>query len=705
MSQAPPASPPLAAPVPESSERPLLDRELSRLDFDTRVLAQAEDTSLPLLERVKFLAIFAANLDDFFQVRVAGLKSRLAAGLGPGPGTGTPSQQLRAIRARAERLVERQTHVFLKELVPGLAERGIRLASWSDLDDGARAHLNTLFDREIFPVLTPLAVDPGHPFPYVSNLSLNLAVMVVDPVGGERRFARVKVPPLLPRFVVLPDGEQFVPLEQVIAVHLDSLFPGFEIGEAFSFRVSRNIDLSPNDEDAEDLLAAVEMELRRRRFGEAVRLEVSSDMSDEVTEMLAREIGVEDQDIYRVEGPLDLAGLMVLRSLDRADLKDEPWPPVTPPSFERADGEPADVFALVRAGDVLVHHPYDAFATTVQEFIRQASADPRVMAIKLALYRTSGDSPVIKSLIRAAERGKQVAVLVELQARGDEEANIAWARALEEAGVHVVYGLVGLKTHSKICLVVRQEDDGIRRYCHIGTGNYNPETARLYEDIGLLTQDPDIGADLTDLFNFLTGYSRQIDFRRILVSPLGLRERLIELISAEAARGPDGRVVMKVNNLVDADVISALYDASRAGTPVDLVVRSMCSLVPGVPGVSENIRVRSVVGRYLEHSRIWRFGADGSDEVRYYIGSPDMMERNLDRRVEVIAPVESGPLQERLQQVLDILLDPAVAAWSLEPDGSWCRVGSPGNPPQARLWEAAVARAARGDLEVAGEGG
>ena len=700
-----PASPPLSAPVTARSDRPLFDRELSRLDFDTRVLAQAEDPSLPLLERVKFLAIFASNLDDFFQVRVAGLKSRLAAGLGPGPGTGTPAEQLQAIRRRVEQIVERQTHVFLKELVPGLAERGIRLASWSDLDDAARGHLNALFEREIFPVLTPLAVDPGHPFPYVSNLSLNLAVMVDEPVGGERRFARVKVPPLLPRFVVLPDGEQFVPLEQVIAVHLDRLFPGLEIGEAFSFRVSRNIDLSPNDEDAEDLLAAVEMELRRRRFGEAVRLEVSSDMTEEVTDLLAHEIGVEPQDIYRVEGPLDLAGLMVLRDLDRADLKDEPWSPVTPSGFERGDGEPADVFSLVRGGDVLVHHPYDAFATTTQEFIRQASADPRVMAIKLALYRTSGDSPVVKSLIRAAERGKQVVVMIELQARGDEEANIAWARALEEVGVHVVYGLVGLKTHSKICLVVRQEEDGIHRYCHIGTGNYNPETARLYEDIGLLTEGSDIGADLTDLFNFLTGYSRQIDFRNILVAPLGLRERLIDLISEQAALGPAGRVVMKVNNLVDADVISALYRASAAGTPVDLVVRSMCSLVPGIPGVSDNIRVRSVVGRYLEHSRILRFGADGAENLRYYIGSPDMMERNLDRRVEVVTPVQSGALQGRLQQILDILLDPGVAAWNLEPDGSWHRVGVPGNSPQARLWEAAVTRAARTDLEVAGEGG
>ena len=698
MTPSPPAG---TAGLLERAERPLSDRELSRLDFDTRVLAQAEDATLPLLERVKFLAIFANNLDDFFQVRVAGLKSRLVAGLGPGPGTGTPAQQLLAIRGRVEELVERQTRVFLDQLVPNLAAEGLRLASWSDLDEPGRAHLNTLFEREIFPVLTPLAVDPGHPFPYVSNLSLNLAVMMDDPVDGERRFARVKVPPLLPRFIVLPDGEHFVPLEQVIAAHLDRLFPGLHIGNAYSFRVSRNTDQSAKeDEDAEDLLAAVEMDLRRRRFGEAVRLEVSADTSDEVVEILAREIGVGEQDIYRVDGPLDLAGLMVLRGLDRPDLKDEPWVPVTPIAFERADGEPADIFAVIRAGDVLVHHPYEAFATTVQEFIRQASADPRVMAIKLALYRTSGDSPVVRSLIRAAERGKQVAVLVELQARGDEEANIAWARALEEAGVHVVYGLIGLKTHSKICLVVRQEDDGIHRYCHIGTGNYNSETARLYEDLGLLTGSSEIGADLTDLFNFLTGYSRQIDFRRIMVAPLGLRERLVGLIREQADLGPEGRIVIKVNNLVDPEIISCLYDASTAGTPVDLIVRSMCSLVPGQPGVSENIRVRAVVGRFLEHSRIFRFGTEGSAGLRYFIGSADMMERNLDRRVEVLSPVDSPALQQRLRQVLDLALDPAAAAWTLQPDGSWTP-GTGGTSIQAALCEAVVARAVRSELDLA----
>ena len=677
----------------------LSDRELSRLDFNGRVLAQAEDSANPLLERVKFLAIFAANLDEFFEVRVAGLKSRLAAGLGAGPGTGTPSEQLLAIRQHVDELVDRQTTVFLDGLVPDLAAEGIRLASWADVDADGISYLTGLFENEIFPVLTPLAVDPGHPFPYVSNRSLNLAVMISDPVSEQRRFARVKVPPLLPRFVVLPDGEQFVPLEQVIGVHLDRLFPGLEIERAFSFRVTRNIDLTPNeDEDAEDLLAAVEMELRRRQFGDAVRLEVSTDTTEEVTDFLAREIGLAPQDIYRVREPLDLAGLMVLHELDRPDLKDEPWPSVVSPGFVRPDGEPADLFQLIRNGDRLVHHPYDAFGGTTQEFIRQASADRNVMAIKMALYRTSGDSPVVKSLIRASERGKQVAVLVELQARGDEEANIGWARALEEAGVHVVYGLLGLKTHSKICLVVRQEDDGIKRYCHVGTGNYNPETARLYDDLGLLTADPQIGADLTDLFNYITGYSRRVELRKLLMAPMTLRARLVELIHQQGSLGSEGRIVMKVNNLVDAEIISALYAASAAGTPVDLVVRSMCSLVPGRPDLSENIRVRSVVGRYLEHSRIWRFGADGSSDLSYYIGSADMMERNLDRRVEVVTPVESEELRGRLQEILDVLLSDDVSTWNLGSDGTW-KQGTSSRDPQQLLSEAAMARSARAQVD------
>jgi len=683
-----------------ASPTPLADRELSRLDFNGRVLAQAEDRSEPLLERVKFLAIFAANLDEFFEVRVAGLKSRLAAGLGAGPGTGTPSEQLTAIRKHVDDLVERQTVLFLDELVPALADQGIRLSSWSELDPDDIAYLTDLFDREIFPVLTPLAVDPGHPFPYVSNRSLNLAVMIHDPHVRERRFARVKVPPLLPRFVVLPDGEQFVPLEQVIGAHLGRLFPGLDIDRSFSFRVTRNIDLSTDeDEDAEDLLAAVEMELRRRRFGEAVRLEVSADTSDEVSELLAREIGISGQDIYRVEGPLDLAGLMVLHDLDRRDLKDEPWTPVVPAGFATADGDPTDLFQLVRTADHLVHHPYEAFASTTQEFIRQAAADRNVMAIKMALYRTSGDSPVVKSLIRAAERGKQVAVLVELQARGDEEANIAWARALEEAGVHVVYGVVGLKTHSKVCLVVRQEEDGIRRYCHVGTGNYNPETARVYEDLGLLTADPAIGADLTDLFNYITGYSRRVELRKLLMAPVTLRPRLLELIAEQAALGPAGCIVMKVNNLVDPETISALYAASSAGTTVDLIVRSMCSLVPGLPEISDNIRVRSMVGRYLEHSRIWRFGAAGAEGARYYIGSADMMERNLDRRVEVLTPVESPPLQSRLEEIIEVLLADDVDTWTLGSQGAWRR-SAPGAPsPQYLLARSATQRAAGPSVE------
>ena len=654
----------------------LINRELSWLDFNARVLALAEDASVPLLERVKFLAIFSSNLDEFFQVRVAGLKSRQAAGLGAGSGVGTPSEQLDAIRNRARRLVARQNRVFLDEVAPSLARAGIRLSTWDELDDEDRSYLVDVFDKDIFPVLTPLAVDPGHPFPYISNLSLNLALFVRS--GGVRRFARVKVPPLLHRFCVMPDGERFVPLEQVIAAHLPVLFPGLEVESHFAFRVTRNVDLTPEEDEAEDLLAAVEMELRRRRFGDAVRLEIDSGATPEVRELLLREIGLTESDVYPIDGPLDLSGLWAVHSLDRPDLKDEPWPPVTPAPFETPDGDPADIFAVIDAGDRLVHHPYDSFSTTVEEFVRQAAADPAVQAIKLTLYRTSGDSPIVRSLIRAAERGKQVAALIELKARFDEEANIGWARVLEEAGVHVVYGLTGLKTHCKVVLVVRQEGKGLRRYCHIGTGNYNPATARIYEDLGLLTADPELGADLTDLFNFITGYSRKVDYRKILVAPYGVRAGLLEMIAGQAERGDQGRVIIKANSLVDPDMIRALYEASRAGVAIDLVIRGMCSLRPGVPGLSDNIRVRSIVGRYLEHSRIYVFGRPDDPASRFLIGSADVMERNLDRRVEVLAPVESPALRSRLRQILDVLLEDDIQAWELGPDGGWSR------PPAGR---------------------
>jgi polyphosphate kinase len=658
-----------------------LNRELSTLDFNGRVLALAENPELPLLERVKFLAIFSTNMDEFFQVRVAGLKDQLAAGIGTAPDGLSVSDQLRAIRSGTEELLEQRTRTFVDVVAPQLARHGICLSDWSTFDQSDRRWVEKVFVERIFPVLTPLAVDPGHPFPYISNLSLNLAVIVRDPAGGERRFARVKVPPLLPGLLALPDGERFVPLEQVIAAHLDALFPGMEIDSQYPFRVTRNADLTLEEEEADDLLVAVEMELRRRRFGRAVRLEVDPSMTDEVRELLTRELDLQPEDVYESRGPLDLTSLWQIYNLDRPELKDEPFTPVTPSRLTHVDGEPTDIFAAIRQGDILVQHPYDSFAESVEAFIAQASRDPDVLAIKQTLYRTSGDSAIVRSLIRAAERGKQVAALVELKARGDEAANIGFARALEQAGVHVVYGLVGLKTHSKIALVVRQEGDGIRRYCHIGTGNYNASTARMYEDIGILTAAPEVGADLTDLFNYLTGYSRRVEYRRLLVAPTALRPRMLELIAAEAARGPAGRIVWKLNNLVDPGIIDALYEASQAGVRIDLIVRAICCLRPGVPGLSDNIRVRSIVGRWLEHSRLYYFGtgSDGDDDSisvagSFFIGSADMMDRNLDRRVEAVVPIESPELMARLKEILDTELDDDLRAWELSSDGTWHKV-------------------------------
>jgi polyphosphate kinase len=649
-----------------------LNRELSRLDFIGRVLAIAEDDQAPLLERAKFLAIVAENLDEFFQVRLAGIREQVAAGVGSSSPDGlTPSEQMRLARGQASDLLDRESRIFLGAVAPALAASGIRLSDWAELDADDRDHLDRVFDERIFPVLTPLAVDPGHPFPHISNLSLNLAVMVVDPEGG-RRFARVKVPPLLPRFVVLPDGERFVPLEQVIAAHLDVLFPGMEIESHSSFRVIRNADLTLEEEEADDLLAAVELELRRLRAGRAVRLEVDRSMTGEALDLLMRELALDPDDVHAIDAPLDLSGLWAVYELDRPDLKDDVWTPVTQAALSREDEAP-DVLSVVRERDVLLHHPYDSFSTSVEAFIKQAAADPNVLAIKQTLYRTSGDSPIVKSLIRAAERGKQVAVLVEVKARFDEQANIAWARALERAGVHVVYGLVGLKTHAKIALVVRQEDGGIRRYCHIGTGNYNPRTARLYEDVGLLTADADLGADLTDVFNYITGYSRRTNYRKILVAPLGLRDRVVDLIAQQAAAA-NGRIVMKMNGLADPAVIDALYAASGAGVDIDLIVRGICCLRPGVPGLSENIRVRSVVGRFLEHSRIFAFGDGEESPVEYLMGSADLMPRNLDRRVEVVTPVTDPALRARLQEILDVNLADDCNAWLLGPDGTWSKV-------------------------------
>ena len=651
-----------------------LNRELSWLDFNARVLSLADSPGTPLLERAKFLAIYSQNLDEFFQVRVAALKDQLAAGLGAtSPDGMSPQEQLTAIRVRVLELLRHEERVFLDEVVPSLSEVGIQLSDWASLDADDRDYLVAFFEEQVFPVLTPLAVDPGHPFPYISNLSLNLAVLVRDPVTGERRFARVKVPDLLPRFVVMPDGERYVPLEQVIAEHLRSLFPGMDIESHHPFRVTRNADLTLEEEEAEDLLAAVEFELRRRRFGRAVRLEVADGIDHEILQLLVRELDVGPEDVYETSAPLDLGGLWNVWALPRPDLKDEPFRPVTQARLAGVDEDDLDVFARIREGDVLLHHPYDSFATSVAAFIEQAAADPNVLAIKQTLYRTSADSPIVQALIAAIGSGKQVAALVELKARFDEKANVGWARALEQAGVHVVYGLVGLKTHTKTALVVRQEPDGIRRYCHIGTGNYNERTARMYEDVGLLTCDPDIGADLSQLFNYLTGFGRQERFRKLLVAPGALRAHRLELIANEEALG--GRMVLKMNSLVDTEIIDALYKASQADVRIELIVRGICCLRPGVPGLSENINVRSIVGRYLEHSRIYCF-ANGAGPSRpvYLIGSADLMPRNLDRRVEALVPVESLDLQRRLQDVLDVNLADDELAWELAPDGSWRKV-------------------------------
>ncbi|HVN52196.1 MAG TPA: RNA degradosome polyphosphate kinase [Acidimicrobiales bacterium] len=672
-----------------------LNRELSWLDFNGRVLALASDPNVPLLERAKFLAIYSQNLDEFFQVRVAGLKDQVAGGITtPTPDGRTPAQQLLDLRDGVDGLNVRALAVFADEIVPALREVGIVFSSWEDLDDDDRKYLDEVFEERIYPVLTPLAVDPGHPFPYISDLSLNLAVVVLDPVTEARRFARVKVPLLLPRFVVMPDGERVVALEHVIAAHLDALFPGMEIEGQYPFRVTRNADLTLEDEEADDLLAAVEFELRRRRFGRAVRLEVDTSMTDEIRELLERELDVDAEDVYQYDGPIDLGGLWSVHAIDRPDLKDPVWVPVTQARLAREDDEQVNFFREIRQGDILLHHPYSSFATSVEEFIRQASTDPKVLAIKLTLYRTSGDSSIIQSLIRAAERGKQVAALVELKARFDEEKNIEWARELEKAGVHVVYGLVGLKIHTKTTLVVREEQDGMRRYCHVGTGNYNPKTARLYEDLGLLTCDPDIGADLTQLFNFLTGYGRDVEYRKLLVAPHDLRPRIAELIANEAQRGRDGRMVLKMNSLVDAAMIDALYAASQAGVSIDLVIRGICCLRPGVPGLSENIRVRSIVGRYLEHARIYHFAHGSADGgACYYIGSADLMPRNLDRRVEALVPVDDPSLREQLDEVIDIELADDVLAWTLGADATWHK-----EPPvdgldsHRRLQELALAR-------------
>lgn len=673
-----PAAPPAVTRAAASTDLPeqrYHNRELSWLDFNARVLAVAEDRSQPPLERAKFLAIFASNLDEFYMVRVAGLKRRDEAGLSVRSADGlSPHEQLTRISARNQDLIEKLGRVFLDELVPELEENGISILRWNELDTADREHLSRFFEEHIFPVLTPLAVDPAHPFPYISGLSLNLAVTVTDPEAGIRRFARVKVPNNVQRLIRIEQNRDndritFLPLEELIEAHLDKLFPGMEVTEHHIFRVTRNADLEVEEDRDEDLLQAMERELARRRFGPPVRLEVTDTMSETMLELLLRELDVDPRDVVEVRGLLDLSCLFQLDKLQRPDLKGAPFVPATHPAF--AEGNTSkSIFATLREEDVLLHHPYHAFSTSVQRFIEQAAADPQVLAIKQTLYRTSGDSPIVNSLIDAAEAGKQVVALVELKARFDEQANIQWARALERSGVHVVYGLVGLKTHCKTALVVRQEGNTIRRYCHLGTGNYNPKTARTYEDLGLLTADDDVGADLTDLFNVLTGYARHGTYRQILVSPHGIRRGIVERIERESALAEQGHrsgIRMKLNNLVDEQIIDALYRASMAGVPVSIVVRGICALKAGVEGLSENIEVRSILGRFLEHSRVFHFV--GADE--YWIGSADMMHRNLDRRIETQVRVTDPGVIAEVETQLDSALHPQTRCWVLNSKGDW----------------------------------
>jgi polyphosphate kinase len=669
---------PAIAPRPRRTPRPkapfpYLNRELSWLEFNARVLFEARDERNPLLERVKFLAIFAGNLDEFFQVRIAGLRQQVEAGkVARSPDGRTAEEQIAAARARVLDLVADHSAIYVS-VRRALAAEGIELVDYAAIPE----HHDTLRQRffdEIFPVLTPLAVDPGHPFPYISTLSLSIAVGLRDPDTGERRFARVKVPQILPRLLEV-EPSRFVLIDQLIEANLDALFSGMEVEEHHLFRVTRNADLAIEEDEADDLLLAIEEELRRRRFGEAVRLEVERSMPATTRALLLRGLGLGEADCYEISGMLDLTGLWAIAELDRPDLNPAAWTPVTPPRLLPPDeDEPADVFAAIRAGDVLVHHPYESFGASVERFITQAADDPDVLSIKQTLYRTTGDSPILQALIRAAERGKQVVVLVEIKARFDEEANIVWARKLERAGAHVVYGLVGLKTHSKTALVVRREGSGLRRYVHIGTGNYNHKTARIYVDLGLLTCRPEIGADVTDLFNVLTGLSRQRAFRRILVAPHSLRTRFLDLVSREmghVATGRPGRIVLKLNAIVDVPVIEALYEAAQAGVDIDLIVRGACSIQSGLEGVSERIRVRSIIGEFLEHSRIWGFENGGDRE--WYIGSADLMDRNLDRRIEAVTPVEDPEARARIASIIEVMLADDRRSWQLQPDSTWAR--------------------------------
>ncbi|MEY3662768.1 MAG: hypothetical protein RI919_284 [Actinomycetota bacterium] len=672
----------MAIDLPDFGDLPIdrfLDRELSWLAFNQRVLELAEDKDMFLLERVNFLAIFASNLDEFFMVRVAGLKRRIAAGLAVTSASGlAPDEVLRRISDEAHRLQLRHATVFREDIEPALRERGIRLETWDGLSEAEQNELSDYFENQIFPVLTPLAVDPAHPFPYISGLSLNMAVMLRNPEGKDQ-FARLKVPPLLPRFVRIQGSAtstspRYLPLEEIIGQFLGQLFPGMQVLQHHTFRVTRNEDLEVDEDESENLLESLEKELLRRRFGPPVRLEVADNINPQVLELLVRELDIEKDDVYHLPAPLDLTGLFEIASLKRNELHFAPHPVVTNRYLTHAEDETLSIFKVLREREVLVHHPYERFSTSTQAFLAQAAVDPKVLAIKQTLYRTSGDSPIVDALIAAAEAGKQVLALVEIKARFDEQNNITWARKLEQAGVHVVYGIVGLKTHCKLSLVIRQEGTKLRRYCHIGTGNYNPKTARFYEDFGLLTSRESVGEDLTKLFNMLSGYAPDATFSSLLVSPNGVREGLVERIDAEIAHhaaGKPARIRLKMNSLVDEQIIDALYRASIAGVPVDIFVRGMCSLRPGVPGLSETINVRSVLGRYLEHSRAFAF-ANGGDP-RYYIGSADMMHRNLDRRVEALVQLVQPDHMQEIEALFDLAMSEEASSWRLGSDGVWTR--------------------------------
>jgi len=670
--------------VPDAADLPIeryLDRELSWLAFNQRVLELAEDESIPLLERVNFLAIFASNLDEFFMVRVAGLKRRIVTGIAVPTNTGrSPQQVLEDISSAAHELQDRHARAFHDLVKPALDAEDIHIESWSDLGEEDRARLDEVFTEQIFPVLMPLAVDPAHPFPYISGLSLNLSVRIRNPKTQGIDFARLKVPPILPRFLQLPDDRsgrlRFIPIEDLISNHVQELFPGMEVLEHHEFRVTRNEDVEIDEDESENLIQALERELSRRRFGPPIRLEITDDMDPVTLELLINELGITQMEVYRLPAPLGLTGLFDISGIDRPDLKYPPHLPVTSIQFLPSEPtEEPDVFRSMRSGDILVHHPYESFATSVQSFLEQAASHPQVLAIKQTLYRTSGDSPIVEALIRAAEAGKSVLALVELKARFDEQANISWARKLEKAGVHVVYGLVGLKTHCKLALVIKQEDDGtLGHYSHVGTGNYNPKTSRIYEDYGYFTADLQVGKELTRLFNELSGYAIEKKYKRMLVAPRYLRKGLLRRISGEIANheaGKPARIRLKLNSLVDEVIIDALYRASMAGVPVDIWVRGICALVPGVAGLSENIRVRSVLGRYLEHSRIFWFESAGNPVV--YIGSADMMHRNLDRRIEALIQITDPAHIEQLGRQMDRGMSPDVHSWALLSDGHWQR--------------------------------